>query len=592
MQQRVEGWYKTAEWLIVAFSFTLVFIVFEMQAYTIPTGSMAETLKGAHFRLRCEQCGYAYDFDYLPVHNYGRPDNSVHGGNIPIVPQPPRCPSCGHYKESARRIWRGAHERDSDGKLVFTPDGRPVMSRVEQSPDFQIALRSGNAFQVPHILERNPQTGEAEIVSSVWHWQDPSQIYPVIKGDRIFVLKCVYQFFEPKRWDVVVFKNPLEPRINYIKRLIGLPDETVEIIDGDIYINDQIARKPTRVQDELWMTVYNNDFQPKHPEESQFNGHAWKVPFSNVPGSRWQLNQDDLPVFRLRSEGDGAIHTISYDTTMGNNFRATYAYDDPRSYEAMPICSDLRVCFVADRPPNGGRIGAGLSKYGLRYRGVVDSGGHIRLERITEGGTIHVLLDEEVDLADVRWPAQFRLANVDHELILSFGPIERRIDMGRDHDAMGAIQETMPEVTILGAGHWDLRHVCIQRDLHYISEHFTNGGREPVRGGAGNPFTLGPDEFFVCGDNSPNSMDARLWPSPGLGNLQPDGTRAQYRTGTVPRDYLVGKAFFVYWPGPFKPFNDTKLGRWLEANRSTRIAKILLNVPMVDGMKLIYGGQR
>ena len=63
---KAESFFKTAEWLITAFAVTLVFIVFEMQAYTIPTGSMADTLRGAHFRLRCPECGYRYDYGFSP----------------------------------------------------------------------------------------------------------------------------------------------------------------------------------------------------------------------------------------------------------------------------------------------------------------------------------------------------------------------------------------------------------------------------------------------------------------------------------------------------------------------------------------------
>ena len=50
---------NTFEWLITAFILAFVFRAFVMEAFRIPTGSMADTLKGAHFRLRCQQCGYA-----------------------------------------------------------------------------------------------------------------------------------------------------------------------------------------------------------------------------------------------------------------------------------------------------------------------------------------------------------------------------------------------------------------------------------------------------------------------------------------------------------------------------------------------------
>jgi signal peptidase I len=62
---------------------------------------------------------------------------------------------------------------------------------------------------------------------------------------------------------------------------------------------------------------------------------------------------------------------------------------------------------------------------------------------------------------------------------------------------------------------------------------------------------VGKDEFFVCGDNSPNSLDCRVWASEGIGN---NGTK--YRIGVVPRDYLVGKAALVYWGDAFRPFEN------------------------------------
>ena len=57
---------------------------------------------------------------------------------------------------------------------------------------------------------------------------------PVDYGDRILVLKYLYLVSHPKRWDVVVFKAPPTPTQNYIKRLTGLPGETIMILDGDV----------------------------------------------------------------------------------------------------------------------------------------------------------------------------------------------------------------------------------------------------------------------------------------------------------------------------------------------------------------------
>ena len=80
-------------------------------------------------------------------------------------------------------------------------------------------------------------------------------------GDRLFVSKYSYGYsihslpfspkiFEgrilekkPKRGDVIVFKTPADNRTDYIKRLIGLPGDTVQIIGGDLYLNNSKIKK-------------------------------------------------------------------------------------------------------------------------------------------------------------------------------------------------------------------------------------------------------------------------------------------------------------------------------------------------------------
>lgn len=59
-------------------------------------------------------------------------------------------------------------------------------------------------------------------------------------NETILVNKVSYDLHQPQRGDVVVFKAPLNPEDDYIKRVIGLPGETVKIADGKVYVNNQI----------------------------------------------------------------------------------------------------------------------------------------------------------------------------------------------------------------------------------------------------------------------------------------------------------------------------------------------------------------
>lgn len=58
-------------------------------------------------------------------------------------------------------------------------------------------------------------------------------------GDHLIVDKLTYRFQDPKRYDIVVFPFKYQKDTYYIKRIIGLPGETVQVIDGYTYINGE-----------------------------------------------------------------------------------------------------------------------------------------------------------------------------------------------------------------------------------------------------------------------------------------------------------------------------------------------------------------
>ncbi len=491
-RDKVEEVIGILEELASALVMALLIIGFVVQPFIIPTGSMAETLKGAHFRLICPQCGYHYDRDYT-ASDFQLTNHRIVNGRVP--PPASRCPACGYYNN----------------------------------------LNQDSAITVS-------------------------------KGDKILALKGLYQFFEPKRWDVVVFRNPTGPSQNYIKRLIATPGETVEIIDGDIYINGQITRKPPKIQNELWMLVYDSDYIPVEPQDPRFNGHKWQVPMRNYGGGDWQFPADKPGVFVL-DDITGNKHSLVYDTSIGNDFRTTYAYNRVTDYPQMPRCSDIKVSFYVDPDDEmkNFSIAAALRKYQRQYKASITANGRMKIVR-QHPSFSKTLEEKTIELPSSNGPVLFSFVNVDHKLIFQYGDQELVHDLGKLPDSAGPKKaEAEPEVELIGTGKLQVSHIKIYRDTYYLSHYPQSQGWATE----GNPLKLEEDEFFVLGDNSPFSQDGRWWNTMGIGNND-----KQYRKGIVPREYMIGKAFVVFWPSGYKPFEKFPFHI----------------VPNMRQMRLIYGG--
>ena len=97
----------------------------------------------------------------------------------------------------------------------------------------------------------------------------------LMEGDRIFVDKITYRFREPKRGEIIVFKYPLDIKKDFVKRLVAFGGETVEIRDGNVYINGERVESPASVRGRYYYNRNDWDYgregeQIKIPDGSFF----------------------------------------------------------------------------------------------------------------------------------------------------------------------------------------------------------------------------------------------------------------------------------------------------------------------------------
>lgn len=507
-----ETWIEQASSFIGFFIYLLVLKSFFLPLFIIPTGSMAQTLYGAHAIHTCPNCGMEYPVGWQP-----QGVNTGMGSYQPVV----QCPNC---------RWQEYY-----GTPAALDPHRPLPDSILPGP-----LRSS-------------------------------------AGDRIFVHGWTYDQplanlpdFGPQRWDVVVFKVPTDGKTNYIKRLIGKPGEQIELINGDLFVNGRIEPKTDDAQRSLWFPYYDHDYPPRKPASRASYYPRWAPQDEGAwqdPGAR-VLRFDGLgqPAAELLFVTDP--HTARYPGLIQD----VYSYNErprPRPHESV---TDVRL--------SGEVAVESIGTTGFLEISIA-RGSHQFFARLTADGQVAVQ-HAEGEQARQTW-ATLKLMDGRGPLALSHVDGSVRVEAGDQLFVTAPTQYTITPQQAQRDSNWDtppairiaaadariaLRHVLIERDVYYTSDvQLGERQQDPGFGTSGNPIVLGPDEFFVLGDNSPNSLDSRFsFTSHRLDyadrarqavgpHLVAPFERGEYHLGTVPRDQLIGRAFFVYWPG-FMPLTS------------------------------------
>jgi len=133
-------------------------------------------------------------------------------------------------------------------------------------------------------------------------------------GEYILVSKISYKTGEPQRGDIIVFRLPLDPKQDLIKRVIGLPGETVSIHDGQVTINGFPLEEPYIAQSPgyngEWTVSEGQLFVLGDNRNDSKDSHQWGLlPLENVigkamviywPPSEWKLVNHTMVMFDLK----------------------------------------------------------------------------------------------------------------------------------------------------------------------------------------------------------------------------------------------------------------------------------------------------
>jgi signal peptidase I len=349
----------------------------------------------------------------------------------------------------------------------------------------------------------------------------------VCPGDQLLVNKTAFDWRRPRRWEMAVFRCPVDPDRVFVKRVVGLPGETVQVQGGDVWVDHDIARKTLAEFKSVRIPVVDMNYVP----QGGWQG-CWQAGGSGTA---------EAVGSRLRFDATGAGHAYHW---LGYHQRRSHAahsqafvdecaYNGKEPARAREPVHDFQVECDLDVPEGDGWVAVGITDglddlvAELPVGGCKDGARLIEVEGQSPGGVEKTFRTAPGFALQPARPHHVELAFVDRRATLvvdgalPFAPVDRPAAEWRD--------EVTQPVRLGACGvRLEVRNLRLFRDVHYTASG-QHGVRAPVRLGAG--------EYFVLGDNSPNSDDSRFWTGP------------DNHPATVSESSFVGKPFLVHLPG-------------------------------------------
>jgi signal peptidase I len=413
--------------------------------------------------------------------------------------------------------------------------------------------------------------------------------------DRILVDKLSYHWRDPERFEIVVFKYPLDRSKNFIKRLCGMPGEQFRIHDGDLWTRKdtsqdwQIVRRPKPVQEAQWKAL--------DPRLARYA--SWKP---DVGARGWKLEGRA----HIETSGSGSVvlpndggsvldrYTDGYPGRMGELIEAAMQRNRRLALGGANAVGDLRLTGSVEPRADCKYVRVQFREGELRYTlempgpaAPPDARARISVRDDTSE-TLSASASVGTHLR-AGHSTRFSAQNMDDRLELDFDSLHLELDIPGQSEQRSSIG-----LAVEGAAVFD--DLETWRDIYYTSD---RGQTE---------FDIPPGHYVMLGDNTQDSADGRewslmqfRWPGSGgkwvRGNSREDyggndpsgnprrvtgeagGPRLFFRdewgelhtflqqeaergetlpAPFVPRELIVGRALLVFWPN--NPFNG--LGVW------------------------------
>jgi signal peptidase I len=517
----------TLESFTVALILAFLFRAFIVEAFVIPTGSMAPTLYGAHGTIICEDCGIEFA--------YGLRDLSDPREVVPVLGKSKAiCPNCNHANTGLRFSDERRNTEKGDRILVL-------------KWPFDIGGRLLDPARWDVIVFKDPSDGVTNFIKRQVGL--PNEVLMIADGD---VYTVQVEKLSPEAFTALDQlrheKYELQAGIKDHPPLRPVPPNVLAELDEKM----TIARKTPAAQEPLWFRVFDNDFPPRTLDDYQ---PRWAAALGSDSG--WDASGRRI---HFRDRGSQA----DYIELAGKQILATCAYN-VHDQPSQPPVSDLRVRFVLTPGSGDGALRVRLEKLRRVFWATMQMDGLVTLVESNDVPTANAPV-----MASKRLPPlvpgksiEISFENVDYRLALRVGGQE--VVTSSDDPAFPAYyapdlkslrhtrQKPPDPPRLYGVGGaFELAHLVVERDVYYYQH--SSATRAPALrwaprwsgwGSPDNPILLREHEFFMLGDNTSASKDSRLWDQIGP-HLVERGEA--FQLGTVPEDQLIGKAFFVYWP--------------------------------------------